>query len=107
MSLAASQALITNTGLRDRVTAAIRQTASQQLAWEGPAGVLARAAFARPDTAVDSFMLRLATNADVVKAACGACGNADEVPDDTIEWIVAASWEGIAAELFSNDTDAA
>lgn len=102
MSLAASQALITNPDLTGRVTAAIRQTAAQRTAWEGPAGVLARAALTRPDTVIGHFMLRMSTNAEVAQAACAACGDARTVTDDTIEWIVGDAWEAIAQTIFQS-----
>ena len=103
MSLSASQALITNAELRERVIAAIRATAAARIGWDGPAGTLARAAFARPDTLVELFMLRMATNQDVVKSACDRCGHTPNregaATDDTISWIVGDAWEAIAQDL--------
>lgn len=107
MSLLAAQALTTNQVLLSRVEAAIRKTAAQRLQWEGPAGDLARAAFTAPADSAPAFMLRLATNGDVVDAACEACGHASGVPDDTIEWIVGDSWEAIAQDLYGSPDDPA
>ena len=104
MSLLASQAMITNDELRGRVVAAIRATASARIGWAGPAGALARAAFARPDTVAEHFMLRMATNGDMVKAACDQCGHTPNregaATDDTISWIVGDAWEAIAQDLY-------
>lgn len=109
MSLLAAQALITNTELRSRVEAAIRQTANERHAWEGPAGDLARAAYRDPTTVAPSFMLRLATNGDMTSAACPSCGHVEEVGtqpvDDTITWIVADAWEAIAQDLYGSPPD--
>lgn len=100
MSLLAAQALTTNAQLVTRVQSAIRSTAAQRIAWEGPAGELARTGYRAPDTITPSFMLRLATNGEVVAAACDSCGHAGDVPDATIEWIVGDSWDAVAAELY-------
>lgn len=100
MNLLASQAMFNNATLQDRLYAAIRKMAAERLQWAAPAGTLAAAAYTAPDTVAPSFLLRLATNGDVVGAACEACGHAGGVPDDTIEWIVGDSWDAIAIEMF-------
>ena len=100
MNLLASQAMFDNQQLRDRLDAAIRKVAAERLQWAAPAGILAKAAYTAPETVSPPFMLRLATNGDVVAAACSACGHAGEVPDDTIEWIVGESWDTVAVEMF-------
>ena len=100
MNLLASQAMFDNSILRDRLQAAIRKTAAERLQWAAPAGTLASAAYTAPDTVAPSFLLRLATNGDVVAKACEACGHAGGVPDDTIEWIVGESWDAVSVEMF-------
>lgn len=100
MSLLAAQALITNSQLRSRVESAIRTTAAERVGWEGAAGVLARAGYTAPDTVAHPFMLRLATNGDVIDAACDACGHAGPVDDDTILWIIGDAWNAIATEIY-------
>ena len=100
MNLLASQAMFDNSTLRDRLHAAIRKTAAERLQWAAPAGTLAAAAYTAPDTVAPSFLLRLATNGDVVAEACEACGHAGGVPDDTIEWIVGDSWDAVSIEMF-------
>ena len=100
MNLLASQAMFDNSTLRDRLHAAIRKTAAERLQWAAPAGTLAAAAYTAPDTVAPSFLLRLATNGDVVAETCEACGHAGGVPDDTIEWIVGDSWDAVSIEMF-------
>ena len=102
MNLLASQAMFDNAALRDRLNAAIRNAAVERLQWTAPAGTLAQAAYTAPETVAPSFLLRLATNADVVAAVCEACGHAGSVPDDTIEWIVVDSWDAIATEMYGD-----
>lgn len=100
MSLLASSALFDNSTLRSRLNAAIRKTAAERLQWAEPAGSLARAAYTAPETVAPSFLLRLATNGDVVEGTCEACGHAGSVPDVTIEWIVGESWDAVAIQLY-------
>lgn len=102
MSLLASQAMFNNTTLGDRLQAAIRKTAAERLQWAEPAGTLARAAYTAPETVAPSFLLRLATNGDVVSETCEACGHAGGVPDDTIEWIVGESWDAVSIEMYGD-----
>lgn len=100
MSLASANALIQNDKLRARVQAAIRKTAATKIDADGPAGALAVGGLNRPETYLDPFMVRLATNSDVVGKACAACGDATATADDTIEWIVGDAWDTVAASLF-------
>lgn len=100
MSFLASQALIGNERLRTRVAGAVRKVAAERVQWAPPAGVLARAGYRAPETVVDGFMLRLATNGDAIASACEACGHADNVTDTTIEWIVGDAWDAVAVDVF-------
>ena len=102
MNLLASQAMFNNETFHARLNAAIRKAAAERLQWAAPAGTLAQAAYTAPETVAPSFLLRLATNADVVAAVCEACGHAGGVPDDTIEWIVVDSWDTIAVEMYGD-----
>ena len=101
MSLLASQSMFNNQMLQNRLQAAIRKTAAERLQWAAPAGTLAKSAYIAPETVSPSFMLRLATNGDVVAAACSACGHTGDVPDETIEWIVGDSWDDVAIEMYN------
>lgn len=100
MSLLAAHTLLGNTTLRARVESAIRKHAAATTGADGPAGRLARAGFTAPDTVLPAFMLRLATNGDIVKTACASCGDAAGVEDSVLEWIVADAWGKVAEELY-------
>lgn len=106
MSLASANALIRNDKLRARVEAAIRKTAAAKIGTAGAPGLLAVGALNRPELELDPFMVRLATNADVVGKACAACGDSTATDDSTIEWIVADAWDAIAADRFPTDSSA-
>ena len=107
MSLLSAHTLLTNATLRARVESAIRKHAATATGADGPVGRLARAGYTAPDTVAPAFMLRLATNGEVVAKSCPSCGDAAGVDDAVLEWIVVDAWDKVAAELFPDPADAA
>lgn len=104
-NLIGSSKIIDNQTVRARTTAAVRQTAAEKGGAEGAAGRLASAALQNPESAVASFLVRIATNPAIAAAACVDCGYPD-VQDTDILFVVAGSWDEIAAAEFP-DPDAA
>lgn len=98
-SLIGSSRIVTNTAMRARTAAAIRQTAAARLADDGAAGRLARAALLDPEFVVSAFLVRIAVNPAVINAACSDCGYSD-APDGDLEYIVADQWDNVAASEF-------
>lgn len=107
MSLLSAHTLLQNQTLRARVESAIRKHAAATTGVEGPSGRLAKAGYTAPDTVAPAFMLRLATNDDIVDKSCPSCGDAAGAEDAVIEWIVGNAWDKVAAELFPDPADAA
>lgn len=107
MSLLSAHTLLQNQTLRARVESAIRKHAAATTGAEGPPGRLAGAGYRAPDTVAPAFMLRLATNTEVVAESCPSCGDAAGVEDTLIEWIIGNAWDKVAAELFPDPSDAA
>lgn len=104
MSLLSASKITSSPEIRSRVEAAIRKVATAKIA-DGVTGAdltLAKAGYTAPETVAAGFMLRVATNGDVVTAACDACGHVSqsEVEDSTVEWIVASGWSDVATDLY-------
>lgn len=104
-NLIGSSKIIDNATMRARTSAAVRQTAAERAGAEGASGRLASAALQNPEFAVASFLVRIATNSAIAAAACVDCGYPD-VQDTDILFVVAGSWDEIAAAEFP-DPDAA
>lgn len=94
-SLIGSSRIVTNTTMRARTAAAIRQAAAARLGDDGAAGRLARAALLDPEFVVSAFLVRIAVNAAVINAACSGCGYSD-APDGDLEFIVGDQWDDVA-----------
>lgn len=99
MTLLAASKITKNDELRARTSAALRKVGAAKLAENGAPGQLARAAYIAPETMLEPFLLRVATNTDVTAAACESCGHVT-TGDDTLEWIVLNAWDTVAAEQF-------
>lgn len=104
-NLIGSSKIVDNSTVRARATAAIRQSAAERVGADGAPGRLARAALQNPEFVVPAFLVRLATNPAIAGAACIDCGYADVLDTDFL-YVIAASWDEIAASEFP-DPDAA
>lgn len=104
MTLLSASKITSSPEIRARVEAAIRKVATAKItdSVTGPDLALAKAGYTAPETVANGFMLRIATNGDVVAAACDACGHVSqsEVKDTTVEWIVANGWSDVAKDLY-------
>lgn len=104
MTLLSASKITSSPEIRDRVEAAIRKVATSKItdSVTGPELALAKAGYTAPETVANGFMLRVATNGDVVNSACDACGHVSQsaVPDATVEWIVANGWPDVAKDLY-------
>lgn len=99
MSLIGASKTITNPTMRERVEAAIRQTASTKNAEPTPAGRLAAQGLMDPGSIAPHFLARLAVNATVAAEACTDCGYAP-IADGDITYVVTQEWDAVAAIVF-------
>lgn len=98
-NLIGASKIVDNATVRARTSAAIRQAAAERGEAGGSSGALARAALLNPEFVIPAFLVRVATNTAVAAAACVDCGYPD-VEDADIAFVVAQSWDDVAAAEF-------
>ena len=104
MSLLSAARVADNQIIRDRVTAAIRQTAAARYDDTGVPGQLARVCLLDPSIALQHMLVRVASNVAIANAACPACGHVETVdqasPDGAISYVVSSEWDEVAGIVY-------
>ena len=105
MSLLSAARVADNQIIRDRVTAAIRQTAAARYDDTGVSGQLARVCLLDPSIALQHMLVRIAADSTLTSNACPSCGfawvnDAGQPIDDAIRYVVDSQWDAVAVIVY-------